>query len=186
MKNTLASLTAGLTLTQRMLDRLDNCDALITGCVTDSPITSQRVGSTIVLPRCPSTGYLGCDSMAAWTSAFGSMYLVAEPGESWSYSVGFDIFGDRVEVVSGVSLEDLLQSKLFWPLGMIDTGFWVAPGVRRQFLVVGHYGGSLLHAPADCSRIVLKTAIFRKRAFSGLASSTGYYKLDFPGFARLL
>jgi hypothetical protein len=51
-----------------------------------------------------------------WTSAFGSMPLLAEPGESWSYSVGFDILGDLVEVVSGVSLGDCLQSKLFFDI----------------------------------------------------------------------
>jgi CubicO group peptidase (beta-lactamase class C family) len=44
------------------------------------------------------------------------MPLLAEPGESWSYSVGFDILGDLVEVVSGVSLGDCLQSKLFFDI----------------------------------------------------------------------
>jgi CubicO group peptidase (beta-lactamase class C family) len=67
------------------------------------------------------------ENMAAWTASVGSMPLLAEPGDSWNYSVGLDILGHLVEVVSGLFLGNFLESNLFAPLGMTDTGFWVEP-----------------------------------------------------------
>ncbi|MCG9129353.1 beta-lactamase family protein [Candidatus Poribacteria bacterium] len=51
--------------------------------------------------------------------------LVHEPGEKWTYGVSTDVLGYLVEVVSGMPFEDYLQSRLFKPLGMVDTGFSV-------------------------------------------------------------
>ena len=51
--------------------------------------------------------------------------LVHEPGEKWTYGVSTDVLGYLVEVVSGMPFEDFLQSRLFGPLGMEDTGFSV-------------------------------------------------------------
>ncbi len=51
--------------------------------------------------------------------------LVHEPGERWTYSVSTDVLGYLVEVVSGVPFEEFLQTRLFEPLGMVDTAFSV-------------------------------------------------------------
>ena len=51
--------------------------------------------------------------------------LVHEPGERWTYGVSVDVLGYLVEVVSGMPFEEFLQTRLFGPLGMIDTGFSV-------------------------------------------------------------
>ncbi len=48
-----------------------------------------------------------------------------KPGEKWTYGVSTDVLGYLVEVVSGMPFEDFLQSRLFGPLGMTDTGFSV-------------------------------------------------------------
>jgi CubicO group peptidase (beta-lactamase class C family) len=50
------------------------------------------------------------------------------PGTRWSYSTaGIDVLGRVVEVASGVAFDAFLQKRLFDPLGMKDTAFWVAP-----------------------------------------------------------
>jgi len=50
------------------------------------------------------------------------------PGTRWSYSTaGIDVLGRVVEVGSGVAFDVFLQKRLFDPLGMKDTAFWVAP-----------------------------------------------------------
>jgi CubicO group peptidase (beta-lactamase class C family) len=56
-----------------------------------------------------------------------------EPGEKWAYGVSIDILGLLVEVVSGQPFEDFLQERIFAPLGMVDTGFYVPAGKLDRF-----------------------------------------------------
>jgi CubicO group peptidase (beta-lactamase class C family) len=51
--------------------------------------------------------------------------LLFSPGTRWSYSVATDVLGRLVEVLSGQPFDQFLQDRLFGPLGMADTGFWV-------------------------------------------------------------
>jgi CubicO group peptidase (beta-lactamase class C family) len=51
--------------------------------------------------------------------------LAAQPGTDWRYGPSVDIQGYLVEKLSGQKLDDFLQTKIFEPLGMKDTGFWV-------------------------------------------------------------
>ena len=53
--------------------------------------------------------------------------LYSHPGECWRYSVATDVLGRLVEVLSGMSLADYFQEKIFSPLGMSDTTFSVPP-----------------------------------------------------------
>jgi CubicO group peptidase (beta-lactamase class C family) len=54
-----------------------------------------------------------------------SLPLVCHPGDRWIYSVSTDVVGRLVEVISGMSLADYLQTEIFSPLGMVDTAFSV-------------------------------------------------------------
>lgn len=49
--------------------------------------------------------------------------LEFEPGQAWNYSVGTDVLGVVVARVSGMSLGEFLKTRIFDPLGMVDTGF---------------------------------------------------------------
>ncbi len=51
--------------------------------------------------------------------------LRQQPGTMWHYSVAVDVQGYLVEVLSGQKLDVFLQKRLFEPLGMVDTGFYV-------------------------------------------------------------
>ncbi len=51
--------------------------------------------------------------------------LQAEPGGSWLYSVSIDVLGRIVEVISGQSFGEFVHKRIFLPLGMKDTGFYV-------------------------------------------------------------
>jgi CubicO group peptidase (beta-lactamase class C family) len=51
--------------------------------------------------------------------------LLHQPGTKWEYSRSTDVVGRLVEVLSGVSLGQFLQQRLFAPLGMVDTAFHV-------------------------------------------------------------
>jgi CubicO group peptidase (beta-lactamase class C family) len=52
--------------------------------------------------------------------------LAFQPGSRWSYSTaGLDVMGRVVEVVSGMPFDRFLQTRVFDPLGMKDTSFWI-------------------------------------------------------------
>jgi CubicO group peptidase (beta-lactamase class C family) len=54
--------------------------------------------------------------------------LLFEPGAQWNYSVATDVLGRLVEVVSGQSLDRFMAERIFEPLGMTDTGFFIDEG----------------------------------------------------------
>ena len=71
-------------------------------------------------------GILTADKTIADTVAkLGKVPLKNQPGEVWHYSVAIDVLGRLVEVVSGQPFDDFLDERIFGPLGMEDTGFWV-------------------------------------------------------------
>jgi CubicO group peptidase (beta-lactamase class C family) len=55
--------------------------------------------------------------------------LAHQPGTVWEYSLAVDLLGRVVEAASGKRLADFLGQRLFEPLKMRDTGFWV-PGAK--------------------------------------------------------
>ena len=80
-------------------------------------------------------GYEGNSSanLKEWTTALAKLPLVAQPGTQWNYSVGMDVLGRLVEVVSGQSFREFLQTRIFAPLGMTDTDFYVPAEKLSRF-----------------------------------------------------
>ncbi len=58
-----------------------------------------------------------------WASA----PLVFQPGSEWNYGVSTDVLGRLVEVVSGQTLDEFFEQRIFAPLGMRDTSFGLRP-----------------------------------------------------------
>lgn len=54
--------------------------------------------------------------------------LAFHPGTQWEYGRSTDVLGRIVEVVSGMTLGEFFQRRIFAPLGMVDTYFNVPPG----------------------------------------------------------
>jgi len=59
--------------------------------------------------------------------------LLYQPGETWSYSIAVDIQGYLVEKLSGQSFGAFLKARLFDPLGMTDTAFFVPEAEYDRF-----------------------------------------------------
>lgn len=59
--------------------------------------------------------------------------LMHQPGEKWTYGLSVDVLGRLIEVLSGQSLDQFLQTRLFKPLGMNDTYFYL-PADRQNRL----------------------------------------------------
>lgn len=53
--------------------------------------------------------------------------LLNQPGAKWVYSISVDVQGYLIERLSGQTLDSFFQERIFDPLGMVDTGFFVHP-----------------------------------------------------------
>ena len=65
--------------------------------------------------------------------------LLAQPGTRWSYSIGVDVQGYLVEKFSGMPFADFLRTRVFEPLGMKDTAFYL-PKEKLSRLALVHNG----------------------------------------------
>jgi len=65
--------------------------------------------------------------------------LESQPGAKFRYGYQHDIQGAVVERISGQSFDRFLQERLFLPLGMVDTGFGVAPEKRNRLVPLYAY-----------------------------------------------
>jgi CubicO group peptidase (beta-lactamase class C family) len=59
--------------------------------------------------------------------------LIYQPGTTFEYSLSVDVLGRVIEAASGKRLGEFLSERLFKPLGMVDTAFWV-PESKQQRL----------------------------------------------------
>ena len=73
--------------------------------------------------------WLHSHSLRDWTKALASVPMEAEPGTAVSYGLGHDLAGAVIEAVSGLSLDEFMQQKLFGPLELNDT-YFVVPKAR--------------------------------------------------------
>jgi CubicO group peptidase (beta-lactamase class C family) len=73
------------------------------------------------------TGLARDGTLKDFVSRLARLPLAHQPGEVWEYGHSSDVLGRVIEVASGQPLDQFLDSRLFQPLGMVDTGFWVPP-----------------------------------------------------------
>jgi len=60
--------------------------------------------------------------------------LAYQPGTVWDYSHSTDVLGRIVEIASGVSLGTFFKRRIFEPLGMVDTAFYLTDSARIERL----------------------------------------------------
>jgi len=72
------------------------------------------------------------------------MPLLAQPGTRWSYSIAVDVQGYLIEKFSGQSFAEFLRTRIFEPLGMKDTAFYVPKEKLARFSQVHKGAGASL------------------------------------------
>ena len=129
----------------------------------------------------------GFDAMVdpgAWLERVSELPLMFQPGTRWHYGIATDVLGALIQRISGVSLGEFFRTRIFEPLGMVDTGFVVAPEK------VGRLSVSYVIDPATRQRVAedhpASSRFLRKERFQsgggGLVSTIDDYLL----FARML
>ena len=109
-------------------DLLTHRSGLATAYTASGPLGAayaERLGMALLDPRGPDM----------WLAALGDLPLIAEPGERFTYSAGIDVLGCLLARVEGRALSEIVQRRIFDPLGMVDTGFWV-PADKRDRLAL--------------------------------------------------
>ena len=110
----------------------------------------------------------------------GGIPLRQQPGSAWHYSVAVDVQGYLVEVLAGKPFDEVLKERIFDPLGMTDTGFWVKPEDEARTATMYQQGrdGALTANPSR--------EYFAKPAFfsggGGLVSTA----MDYTRFAEMM
>ena len=65
-----------------------------------------------------------------------SLPLHHQPGERYTYCMGLDVLGYLVEILSGMPFDEFLRTRLFDPLGMDDTWFYLPEQLQERLVTV--------------------------------------------------
>lgn len=95
-----------------------------------SGIGYAQIGSpeaTAIYAKAGVVGGIGVGKilLADKMKILGRLPLFHQPGEKWTYGLNTDVLGYLVEVASGMSLDAFFRQRIFEPLGMKDTWFYL-------------------------------------------------------------
>jgi CubicO group peptidase (beta-lactamase class C family) len=79
---------------------------------------------------------LGANGLQDMINRTATIPLIYQPGTSWRYSSAVDIQGYIVEKLSGMKFGDFLRERVFKPLKMNDTAFYVTPDKASRLAAV--------------------------------------------------
>ena len=121
--------------------------------------------------------------LEAFVEVLGTLPLEFSPGEAWNYSVATDVLGYLVQAISGQPFEVFLKTRIFDPLKMVDTGFFVPEGERHRFTAcyaLDPKGRTVLQDDPETSGYLAEPAM--KSGGGGLVSTAD----DYMRFCRML
>lgn len=84
-----------------------------------------------------------------WMARFGSLPLMAQPGERWMYNTGAHVLSVLLARAAGQSFGEILRTRIFEPLGMKDTAFWTSQRDRLATAYLPTPGGLVVADPPD-------------------------------------
>ena len=131
---------------------------------------------------------LGTDnemSTMEFVSRLGEIPLLFNPGEHFQYSYCADVLGALVETVSGMRFGDFLKKRIFEPLGMDDTGFYVPAEKRDRFTkVYEDYEGNLREFTYN--HLIINLPMDHEPAFQSGGAGLCTTIRDYAKFATML
>jgi CubicO group peptidase (beta-lactamase class C family) len=103
-----------------------------------------------------------------------------EPGTAWEYGPGTDVVGRLVEVLSGQTLDRFLAERIFGPLGMRDTHFYLPPSKLDRFAALYRPGPDgkieLTEAPTAQSRFVREPHAYFSGGGGLVSTAADYFR----------
>ncbi|TXJ24705.1 MAG: class A beta-lactamase-related serine hydrolase [Chitinophagaceae bacterium] len=128
---------------QKVLDKFNEADSSYTTVPAKRPVTIRdllthtsgigyaQIGSkeaTAIYAKNGIWGGIGVENgmiLGDKIKVLGTLPLLHQPGEQWTYGLNSDILGYVIEVLSGMSLDVFFKTRIFEPLGMKDTYFYL-------------------------------------------------------------
>ncbi len=170
---------------QQVLDKFDEKDSSYTSVPAKSEITIRQLlthtsgigyaqigtkEANAIYAKANITAGIGVQKgrvLAIDMKRLGKMPLFHQPGEKFTYGLNTDVLGYLVEVISGISLDQFFRQRIFAPLGMKDTWFYL-PAAKQHRLVT-------LYEEVD-KKLVKRTEVQQNGPFSlNYPNSEGTY-----------
>ena len=127
---------------------------------------------------------LRAPDLETFISKVADVPLLFQPGDAWAYSASVDIQGYLVQKLSGQSFGEFLEARIFTPLGMTDTAFYVPEDDYARFSQVYGYNpedGQLVPVPYPSVQFRKETVAFESGG-GGLVSTMD----DYGRFTQML
>jgi CubicO group peptidase (beta-lactamase class C family) len=139
---------------QQVLDKFNETDSSYTTVPAKSEVTIRQlithtsgisypqIGSkefTAIYFRAGLLAGIGVEkgrSLADDVKKIAKLPLAHQPGEKWTYGFNIDILGYMVEIFSGMSLDQFFKKRIFEPLGMNDTYFYLPPSKYNRLVTL--------------------------------------------------
>jgi len=117
-------------------------------------------------------------TLEEWLARLTSVKLLDyQPGERWQYSCATDVLGCLVQRFSDQPFDVFLQERIFGPLGMVDTGFYVPEAKADRFarLYSPAPGGGFQESPSPLNLLCYDKPHPMMSGGAGLVSTAADY-----------
>jgi CubicO group peptidase (beta-lactamase class C family) len=142
-------------------------------------------GSTPVDKAYLGKNCFGAANLHGMAQCFAGLPLLYQPGSKWVYSVSMDIQGYIIEKLSGKPLPEFMEERIFKPLRMSDTAFFVPKEKRSRFATLysgGPDGKLMATGEASGTKADFVTVPGAPSGGGGLVSTAK----DYARFAQML
>lgn len=130
-----------------------------------------------------ATGASGWDgTIGEKVKVMASLPLKYQPGTKWEYGLSIDVAGYLVEVLSGIPLDVYMKTKVFNPLKMEDTGFFVPEDKHNRFSGMNTIQSGSLMEPTGAMSDAFKKPVTLFSGGGGLVSTLD----DYLKFCKML
>ena len=121
------------------------------------------------------------ETIADFVKRLATVPLNYHPGDKWEYSRATCVVGRLVEVISGQTLDDYLRERIFEPLGMNDSYFYLPEEKLDRFVAQYQPAGDdnkieLVDAPTEESRFVKKPHVYFMGSGGMVSTAPDYWR----------
>lgn len=116
----------------------------------------------------------------------GGIPLLFQPGTSWKYGISADILGAVIEEAAGMSFGEFLRKRIFEPLGMEDTGFYVPEHKRERLAKAYERDSDGRNLPYTGNFLGIRNQMDRKAAYESGGAGLVSTAEDYARFAGML
>ena len=122
------------------------------------------------------------ETIGDFVERLAALPLNFHPGEAWEYTRATCVVGRLVEIISGMTLDEFFRKRIFEPLGMHDTHFFL-PAEKLDRFAAAYTPGSdrqirLVDPPTEESRFVKEPHVYFSGSGGLLSTAADYFRFN--------